>query len=178
MMKFLTAALLLTVSSAAYAQPSSEPSETTEKFGSWTVRCVARKDDAQKACEVVLAVQGQGGPIAQIAVGRPQGEGDTLVVVRTPLGVSISEPVTMTQEGADTTAISLPFFTCLANGCLAQGSVAGDRLGALTAQETVTLAFADRTGRKVQIRIPVDGLAEALGRIGLDCSSNSCAASQ
>ena len=167
-------AFLVAISTQALAQQPPEPSETTEKFGAWTVRCISQQGDAGKACEVFLAVQGQGGLIAQIAVGRPQDGEATLMASRTPLGVLVSEPVSIALEGESPTSLDLPFVTCLVNGCLAQAIISGDRLGELARRETATLGFAERTGRKVRINIPLSGLTDALSRIGLDCGSGAC----
>jgi invasion protein IalB len=175
MVKRAAVAFLLTLSTQAFAQENApEPSETTEKFGAWTVRCVNQQGDTGKACEVALAVQGQGGLIAQIAVGNPKGSEGPLIVGRTPLGVLVSEPVAIAAQDGEAAKITLPFVTCLANGCLAQASVSGDALGSLAGKETAAVTFAERTGRKVQINIPIAGLKDALTRIGLDCSSGSC----
>jgi invasion protein IalB len=175
MVKRITIACLLILSTQAFAQENApEPSETTEKFGAWTVRCVNQQGDAGKACEVALAVQGQGGLIAQIAVGNPKDGDNPLIVGRTPLGVLVSEPVTIVAQGDEAAKLTLPFVTCLANGCLAQASVSGDDLGKLAARDTGAVTFAERTGRKVQINIPLAGLTDALTRIGLDCGSGSC----
>jgi invasion protein IalB len=172
MLRRVAVAFLVAISTPSLAQQSPEPSETTEKFGAWTVRCISQQGDAGKACEVFLAVQGQGGLIAQIAIGR-SGEA-TLMASRTPLGVLVSEPVSIGLEGESQISFNLPFVTCLANGCLAQATVSGDRLGDLARRETATLGFAERTGRKVRINIPMSGLTDALSRVGLDCSAGAC----
>lgn len=179
MMRRLAVALLSCLALPALAQQAPpQPSETTEKFGAWTVRCVQQAESAERACEVLLAIQGQGGLIAQIAVGRPQGGEGTLVVARTPLGVLLSDPVTVAPAEDEAAAVALPFVTCLANGCLAQALIAGDRLGALVSKEMATVGFAERSGRKIQISVPLAGLRDALTRIGLDCGSGVCAASE
>lgn len=174
MFRRIAVACLLMISTQALAQQAPEPSETTEKFGAWTVRCVSQQGDAGKACEVFLTVQGQGGLIAQIAVGRPQDGEEALMASRTPLGVLVSAPVSIALEGDSPKSLELPFLTCLANGCLAQAIVSGDRLGKLARQETASFGFAERTGRRVQINIPLSGLSDALSRIGLDCGSGAC----
>ncbi|MBO6717335.1 MAG: invasion associated locus B family protein [Rhizobiaceae bacterium] len=172
MKTYIAAALTLVMSFPAIAQQAAEPSETTERFGAWTVRCVNQQGENEgKACEVFLAVQGQGGLIAQIALGQPQQAG-TLMVARTPLGVLVSEPVRL--ETAGTPPLTLPFVTCLANGCLAQSVVPGDFLGELTGHETASATFAERSGRQIQINLPLTGLNDALARIGVDCGSGSC----
>lgn len=163
----------LVLSAHAWAQENTpEPSETTEKFGAWTVRCVTL--DGGKACEVALAVQGQGGLIAQIAIGNPDGSDKPLLAARTPLGVLISEPVAIAAQDDDSEKLTLPFVTCLASGCVAQASVAGDELGKFAGWNAAAVTFAERSGRKVRINIPLAGMTDALTRIGLNCSSGFC----
>jgi invasion protein IalB len=173
MLKRLALLLLLAVSPAS-AEEGADASETTERFGAWTVRCIDRQGTEAKACEVVVAIQGQAGLFAQVALGRPGGTREMLMVVRTPLGVMVSQPVTVTPQGDGNTAVELAFVTCLADGCIAQATVAGDWLTKLTKQETAIIGFAERTGRKITIKIPIPDLAGALSRIGLDCGSGNC----
>jgi invasion protein IalB len=171
MSKRLALVLLLAVS-PVLAQEGGP--ETTERFGAWTVRCIDRQGAEAKACEVIVAVQGQAGFFVQVAFGRPSGAKETLVVARTPLGVMVSQPVSITSQGEGSTSLELAFMTCLADGCIAQATVAGDWLGKLTKQETATIGFAERTGRKITIKVPIPDLAGALSRIGLDCGSGTC----
>jgi invasion protein IalB len=171
MSKRLALLLLLAVSpvSAQEAAP-----ETTERFGAWTVRCIERQGEPAKACEVVVAIQGQAGFFVQVALGRPPGAKETLMVARTQLGVMVSQPVTVASQDEGNTSVELAFMTCLADGCIAQATIAGDWLGKLTRQETATIGFAERTGRKITIKVPIPDLAGALSRIGLDCGSGNC----
>jgi invasion protein IalB len=166
-------ALLLLLAAWPVSAQEAAP-ETTERFGAWTVRCVERQGGQGKACEVVVAIQGQAGFFAQVAFGRPSGAKETLVVARTPLGVMVSQPVTVSPQGEGNTPVELTFVTCLADGCIAQATVADDWLGKLTRQETATIGFAERTGRKITIKVPIPDLAGALSRIGLDCGSGNC----
>lgn len=80
----LAGAMLTMAMASALAQ--GQPSETTETFGNWTVRC-RQAADVVKTCELVHAVPGQGGVIAQIAIGTPPGKdkaaaGDTVAARR------------------------------------------------------------------------------------------------
>jgi len=177
MSKRLILLFLLAVSPAA-AQQGPEASETTERFGAWTVRCIDRQGGEAKACEVVVAIQGQAGFFAQVAFGRPSGSKETLAVARTPLGVMVSQPVTVTAQGEGNTPTELAFMTCLADGCIAQAAVAGDWLGKLATGQKAAIGFAERTGRKITIEVPIPDLAGALSRIGLDCASGNCIAAE
>lgn len=154
----------------AAAQEASQPSETTETFASWTVRCRQPAPEAPRVCEVVHAVQGQGGVLAQIAIGTPPGGAAPLIVVQTPLGVLVSQPVTIgsaAAEGGTAPAFSLPFATCLQTGCIAQAETTHDALDALARDQTASFAFAERTGRAIEIAVPLAGLRNALARLGV-----------
>lgn len=163
----MTAAVLLAgiVGASAQAegdQAADTPSETTETFGAWTVHC--RSGSGSKACEVVHAIQAQGGMLARIAIGVPPGEEAKVVVVLTPLGVDLAAPVRLGVEGGDT-PVSLPFATCLQNGCIAQAGIDATGLDALAAAERGVLSFAERTGRAIQVAVPLAGLRAALARL-------------
>lgn len=138
-----------------------QPSETTETFGNWTVRC-RKPADAPKACELVHSVAGQGGVITQIAIGTPPGKEKPLVVVQTPLGVLVSRPVTI-AAGSDT--LTLPFVTCLQIGCLAQLETSNEALDALATGGAAKLGFAESSGRAIDVSIPLDGMKDALARL-------------
>ncbi len=160
-------ALLLGSGQLAVAEDApAQPSETTETFGAWTVRCQKPNAEAPRACEVLHAVQGQGGIITQIAIGTPPGSTQQLLVVQAPLGVLVSQPVTIADQAAATTTIySIPFQTCLQIGCLAQMETNFEALDKLAALATAKLSFAERTGRLIEISIPLNGMKDALARL-------------
>jgi invasion protein IalB len=164
----LVTALVCLFGSPALAQQSSQAPETTEIFGSWTVRCVGQ--ETEKSCEAVLTVSGQGGLIAQIAFGRPDAAKEAVMAARTPLGVHVASPLALQSEGG--TTVSAAFSTCLPAGCLAQTKVSDAELDAFKAGETAIIEFAERTGRKVRVNIPLGGLGDALQR--LSCEDAAC----
>ncbi|MBO6539857.1 MAG: invasion associated locus B family protein [Rhizobiaceae bacterium] len=166
----LVATLVCLLASPALAQQSSQAPETTESFGSWTVRCVGQ--ETEKSCEAVLTVSGQGGLIAQIAFGRPDVAKEAVMAARTPLGVHVASPLALALQGEGGTIVSAAFSTCLPAGCLAQARVSDAELDAFGAGETATIEFTERTGRKVRVNIPLGGLGDALQR--LSCGKAAC----
>lgn len=163
-MRALVASILFMLSgsiSAGYAQDS-QPSETTETFGAWTVRCRAAGE--ARSCELIHAIQAQSGVMAQLAFGTPPGADKPLAVVQVPLGVLVARPVTIAvqPEGA---ALEIPFSTCLQIGCLAQRSVEPAELDGMAAGASAELSFSERTGRLVRVAVRLEGFKAALARL-------------
>lgn len=146
-------------------KPTPQPSETTETFGSWTVRCQKPSAQAPRTCEVLHTVQSQGNLIVQIAVGTPTGKETPLIVVQTPLGVLVSQPVAILKAQSGEPQLSVSFQTCLQIGCLAQLDIDHETLDGLASGQAAKLAFAERTGRSVEITIPLNGMSDALTRL-------------
>lgn len=170
MAKRLAAALLAALTAlpagaqetTAPATSGNEPNETSERYGAWTLHCT-RTPEAGKACEVLHVVRGQQGPLAQVAFGRPDPSQPVLAVIRTPLGMNLQMPVSLTGEAIADTA--LDWFICLQNGCLARAELDPAEVEALSASTELQLAFQDGGERPVEIALPVEGLADALSRL-------------
>ncbi|MGJ8573109.1 MAG: invasion associated locus B family protein [Hoeflea sp.] len=166
MFKVITAAAFaLTIASASLAaqsQTSPTPSQVTETFGAWTVRCVGVQ---QKTCEAVQVINGQSGTIAEIAIALPTGQAEAIIASRAPLGVMLSEPILFGEnDGAD--PIEINYVTCVSQGCLAQANVSAEGLLQLAGKKEGNLTFKDRSGRRYRITVSFDGLSDALTRLG------------
>jgi len=160
-----SAAITLTAASAALAaqgQTPPKPSQTTETFGAWTVRCVGGE---QKTCEAVQVINGQAGTIAEIAIALPKGETDAIIASRAPLGVLISEPM-LFGEADSTDPIAINYVTCVSQGCLAQAKVPAEGLMSLAGKKTGNLTIKERSGRTFRITVSLEGLKDALTRLG------------
>lgn len=161
-MRKLLAIFGLVVLTGWPAAAQDQPSETTETFGAWTVRC-RQAGDASRTCELLHSVQAQNGVLAQLAFGTPPGGAGPLAVVQVPLGVLVAQPVGLAP--ASGAALEIPFSTCLQIGCLAQREVSAEELDGLAAAPSAELTFAERTGRQVRVTIPLDGFRAALARL-------------
>ena len=159
------AVVAFTTASAAFAaegQTPPKPSQTTETFGAWTVRCVG---DAQKNCEALQVINSQAGTLAEIAIALPSGRDEAVIAGRAPLGVSISEPMRFGEKDS-AEAIEIDYVTCVSQGCLAQAKVPAAGLWSLADKKTGNLTIREHSGRVYQITVSLDGLKDALTRLG------------
>ena len=169
---FIAAATAFGLQSAAAQQPSL----TTETYGSWTYRCTnpaaqqnaddTTKANVKKACETIQILRdAKGNVIAQIAFGKDAADPKKLVgVFQVPQGTLLSEPVKFGAEG-EANPLAAPYFTCLQSICLARMNIAGDGLKKLYGKEKGALEFADRSGRKINVLLSLQGFAAAIGRL-------------
>ena len=165
---------------AAFAQ---QPSATSETYGSWIFRCSipakAEKagatqengeqkpeNELQKACETIQVLRdSNGNVIAQIAFGKDATEPKKLVgVFQVPQGTLLSEPVKFgVEKGTD--PLIAPYFTCLQSVCLARVDTNIAELQKLDGKTNGALEFADRSGRKINVLLSLNGFAAAISRL-------------
>lgn len=161
---FVAACLTALWMTPAAAQEAEQPSQTTETFGAWTVRCVAQADQPQtRQCEAVHSVSTNGGVIAQVAIAAAQ-EGRAQVVAVTPLGVKLAMTPQIGIAGSGD-PVPLPWDMCMAGGCVARASIAQSEVSALAGTGGLVLSFTEGAGRRLDIEIPTSGLAASLGRL-------------
>lgn len=154
-------ALPVAAQDASTGTTGNGPNETSERYGGWTLHCT-QQPEAGKSCEVLHVVRGQQGPVAQVAFGWPETGEAMLAVVRTPLGMNLNNPVTLTGGTED---VTLSWFLCLQTGCLARSDVAEAQMQSLATATELQLTFQDGGERPVDIALPVDGLSDALARL-------------
>lgn len=163
--KVFTAAVIALIASsslAAQSQTSPKPSQTTETYGAWTVRCIG---DEEKACEAVQVINGQAGTIAEIAIALTTNQSEAIIASRAPLGVLVSEPILFGEtDGSE--FIEINYVTCLSQGCFAQVSVPAEGLLSLADKKSGHLSIKERTGRTYRITVSFEGLRDALTRLG------------
>ena len=156
------AAFTASASLAQQVPATPKPSQTTETFGAWTVRCVGA-EEAQ--CEAVQIINGKAGTIAEIAIALPAGQKEAILASRAPLGVMISEPIRFGEKDA-ADAFAINYVTCVNKGCLAQAKVPTDGLLSLADKKAASLTIKEHSGRTFQILVSLDGLKDALTRLG------------
>ncbi len=150
-----------TTSMAAQQTPSSKPSQTTETFGAWTIRCVGEE---QKSCEALQVINSNAGTIAEIAIALGNNNKEAIIASRAPLGVMISEPMRFGESGGKT-PFEINYVTCVSQGCIAQTKVSTDGLFELADKDAGSLTFKERSGRALQIKLSLNGLKDALIRL-------------
>ncbi|CAN7525073.1 invasion associated locus B family protein [Bosea sp. LjRoot9] len=147
----------------------SQPDNTTATYGDWTHRC--QQGVGTRICEVVqtLQVQGQQGPVALVAVGRPvKTEPYKLVVQVAPnvtLGPNAGVRVALGEKDEGTLAA---YSRCIPGGCFAEVSMSEDLLKRWRGySEGGQLRFQDAANRPVTLPFSFRGFqaaADALAR--------------
>ncbi|SFJ06953.1 Invasion protein IalB, involved in pathogenesis [Bosea sp. OK403] len=147
----------------------SQPDNTTATYGDWTHRC--QQGVGTRICEVVqtLQVQGQQGPVALVAVGRPiKTEPYKLVVQVAPnvtLGPNAGVRVALGEKDEGTLAA---FSRCIPGGCFAEVAMSDDLLKRWRGySEGGQLRFQDAANRPVTLPFSFRGFqaaADALAR--------------
>ncbi|TGE00516.1 invasion associated locus B family protein [Methylobacterium nonmethylotrophicum] len=152
---------------------SPEPAVTTASFGDWVLRCqrLGEGEKATRVCEVsqAIQVQGQAGPLAQLALGRVGGEAGLHLTVVVPVSVSFPSSVRVgleEKEGRESAGMDLGWRRCIPAGCVADDVVREEALKRWrTSSEAGRLLFKDAAGREVAIPVSFRGLDPALSAL-------------
>jgi invasion protein IalB len=175
---FIAAFILVPAMALAQAQPpvqtvppipvvSASPERTTASFGDWTLRCErpSLPAGATRVCEVAQSIQlqGQQGPLAQIAIGRLQRTDPlrlTLVLANNVTLTSVPKLGSEEKGGPTTDTV---WQRCLPGGCFADVALKDDVLKRLRSKsEPARLEFRDAAGRDIILPVSLRGLAQAL----------------
>jgi len=156
----LTAACAVAVStiSAANAQQ-----QTTASYQDWTVRCVLPEGQTQKQCEMIqsASVQGQAGPISQIAIGRPVKTEPVKVVFQLPVGVWLPRGAKLVFD-SKAPALEATFKRCLPAACFADAELKDNIIKKLRGvTEQGHLDFEDGNRRPVTLPVSFKGFGQA-----------------
>ena len=152
---------------AAAAAVGAEPASTSATYGDWVLRCqhVGEGDKAARLCEVAqtVQVQGQQGPIAQIAFGRIAAGDPLRFTAALPSNISLPGSVSIGLSDKDPSPLMLTWRRCLPGACIADGVPGPDVLKSYrTVTDSGRLAFKDAAGRDVAVPVSFRGLAQAL----------------
>jgi invasion protein IalB len=151
----------------AAAPVSADPQSTTANYGDWVVRCQRIGDAAagQRVCEVaqIIQMQGQQGPIAQIAVGRLAATDPLRLTLVLPPNISFPSSPRMAVDDKDARPADLNWRRCLPGGCFADIEVKDDLLQHWRGQSAQgVIHFRDSAGREVALPFSFRGFAQAL----------------
>jgi invasion protein IalB len=151
-----------------------EPQSTVATFGDWSLRCF-RQEGAQsnRICEVgqTIQVQGQQGPLAQIALGRLQRADPLKFTIALPNNVAFPSTVRVAMDEKDTQPFELSWRRCVQGACVADGDPSTAIIQRFRARtEPVRLIFKDATGRDIVIPLSFRGLAQALDALAKEAA--------
>jgi invasion protein IalB len=116
-------------------------------------------------CEVSqgVAVEGQQGWIAQVAVGRAPGSKELRLTVVLPTNISLQRLPKLRIEGKEAQAADLSWTRCVPGGCFASSVVSDDLMRRLRARtEPGVVSFVDAAEREITIPLSFRGLPQAL----------------
>jgi invasion protein IalB len=144
----------------------SEPGVTTASFGDWTLRCQRLDANGQvgRVCEVshTIQVQGQAGPIAQVAIGRLKSADPLRVTVVLPVNVSFPGAVQIATDEKNVKALDLPWRRCLPTGCFADNALSDEALARWRSlRQPGRILFKDASERELTIPLSLRGLGQA-----------------
>jgi invasion protein IalB len=104
----------------------SQPDNTTATYGDWVLRC--QTSVAARVCEIVqtLEAQGQRGPVALVAIGRPVKDEPIKLVIQVPPNLSLGNNAGVRVSIADKDEATAVFQRCLPGGCFAEVALSDD----------------------------------------------------
>ncbi|HEV2512030.1 invasion associated locus B family protein [Bosea sp. (in: a-proteobacteria)] len=104
----------------------SQPDNTTATYGDWVMRC--QQSVAARVCEIVqtLEQQGQRGPIALVAIGRPVKSEPIKLVIQVPPNLALGDKASVRVVVAEKDEAVAVFQRCLPGGCFAEASLSDD----------------------------------------------------
>ncbi len=154
---------------AAPAAGVSQPDNTTASYGDWVHRC--QQGVGTRICEIVqtLQVQGQQGPVALIALGRPVKAEPLKVVVQVAPNIAFGPNAGVRLAlGEKDEGVLAPYQRCIPGGCFAEIAMSEDLLRRWRAHgEGGQLRFIDAANRPVALPFSFRGFpaaADALAR--------------
>lgn len=147
----------------------SQPDNTTATYGDWLHRC--QQGVGTRICEIVqtLQVQGQQGPVALIAIGRPVRTEPYKLVVQVAPNVSFGpNSGVRVALGEKDDGVLATYQRCIPGGCFAEVTMTDDLLRRWRAySEGGQLRFVDAANRPVTLPFSFRGFpaaADALAR--------------
>jgi invasion protein IalB len=104
----------------------SQPDNTTASYGDWVLRC--QQSVAARVCEIVqtLEQQGQRGPIALVAIGRPVKNEPIKLVIQVPPNLALGDKASVRVVVAEKDEAVAVFQRCLPGGCFAEANLSDD----------------------------------------------------
>lgn len=146
----------------------SQPDNTTATYGDWVLRC--QQSVAARVCEIVqtLEQQGQRGPIALVAIGRPVKSEPIKLVIQVPPNLTLSDKASVRVTVADKEEALAVFQRCTPGGCFAEASLGDEAFKRWRGlSEAGQLRYLDAGKREVALPLSFRGFpaaAEALQR--------------
>lgn len=138
-----------------------QPDNTTATYGDWTHRC--QQGVGTRICEIVqtLQVQGQQGPAALVALGRPVRTEPYKLVVQLPPNVTLATGVRMALGEKDEGLLAV-YQRCAPGGCFADVTMTDDAMKRWRAStESGHIRYQDAARRDIALPFSLKGFPAA-----------------
>jgi invasion protein IalB len=137
------------------------PDQSSDVYGDWTVRCVAR--EGVPPCEMaqIAANNTTHEQVMRISIAHA-GQSESLgVQIQVPLGVLLTGGVLVRVDDKQTVG-NFQFTRCEANGCLIEGVVTPETLAPFRKASKGILAVLDRQGKPLVLPLSFEGYEAAM----------------
>lgn len=159
LLAFIAALVAPTAAMAAIPAPKPEAAVASAFHSTeWRVEC--GNNGKTLDCQTVnQIVQQNGAQLVSITIhplAKPQ---SAFAIIQLPLGIPLETPVQLRVDAGQT--LSLPFKTCLAQGCIAAAPLSKDFLAAALKGTGLRLSFGATDTRSLTMTVPLEGFAVA-----------------
>lgn len=137
------------------------PDQTSENYGDWTVRCVARTDLPPCDMIQVATTTGTNEQVMRFSIAHAGKEETYGVQILVPLGVLVSGGV-LVRIDDKTDVDGLKFTRCEAAGCFIEALMGSDKLAPLRRGEKGVVAVLNRNGEPLAMPVSLKGFAAAM----------------
>jgi invasion protein IalB len=164
----LVPVLALALAAPAAAQQGDTPDTLTETYSDWLVRCAAPAADGQRQCEMVQEVRERaenGRRVLSLALQRADGEATQITAIG-PFGLRLADGLGLRVDEADPPQLTIPFLTCVSDGCIAVAQLEPELRAVLQDGATLEAVLVAVTGEPVRIGLSLAGFTAAWNRLG------------
>lgn len=133
---------------------------------SWTQRC-SDLEGGKKYCEIFkkLVFAKNGERIAELAVGYPEGQKAARGVAILPLGILLNKSDGVQMQIDDQKPFTFQIRYCTNDGCFGYLNFNDAVLALMKKGKTADFSFFAATGKKVTVKLPLQGFSKALENI-------------
>lgn len=140
----------------------SKPDNTTATYGDWVLRC--QQSVGTRICEIVQTIeqQGQRGPLALIAIGRPVRSEPVKLVIQIPPNLTLGDKAGVRVTVAEKEEALAIFQRCTPGGCFGEVSLGDEAFKRWRGfSEAGQIRWQDAGKREVALPISFRGFAAA-----------------
>jgi invasion protein IalB len=157
-------AVVIAASGAVAAPaPQNNTSVASDGGSGWRVECA--NDGKQLDCRTINRVHQRDTQqlIAAVAVRIAPETKKPALVIQLPLGIQVTEPVTMRVDDGQTERLSVA--TCTQTGCVGGAAISDAMLGAMRSGKELKVAFQSAARQIVTVTMPLAGFGIAWEKI-------------